>query len=141
MMVLQDLKSIILYTLFRISRSTFGSLGPSVVKVGQKYVIKGLCNLPEIEALCYISGHTTIPVPQIHYTYNGPGGIYIIMECIPGTNLQTLWMRGRLEPKEKENIVNDMVAILTQLRTLTPPKEGVVTSAQGGAILDYWIGG
>ncbi|OJD10260.1 hypothetical protein ACJ73_09862 [Blastomyces percursus] len=61
------------------------------------------------------------------------------MDHIQGTDLETLWMRG-LKPKEKETILNDIATILTQLRTLHPPKEGVVASAQGGAILDYRIG-
>ncbi|KAG5292652.1 hypothetical protein I7I48_04805 [Histoplasma ohiense] len=139
MMVLQDLKSIILHTRFRISRSIFGSLGPTVVKVRRKHVIKGPCQLPELEALLYISEHTTIPVPRVRCSYNGPGGIYIMMDHIQGTDLETLWMRG-LKPKEKETILNDIATILTQLRTLHPPKEGVVASAQGGAILDYCIG-
>ncbi|KMU81530.1 hypothetical protein CISG_09092 [Coccidioides immitis RMSCC 3703] len=139
MMVLQDLKTIILHTRFRIARSIFGSLGPTVVKVGRKHVIKGPCQLPELEALLYISEHTTIPVPRVRCTYNGPGGIYIMMDHIQGTDLETLWLRG-LKPKEKETIINDIAAILTQLRTLHPPKEGVVASAQGGAILDYRIG-
>ncbi|EER41973.1 conserved hypothetical protein [Histoplasma capsulatum H143] len=60
------------------------------------------------------------------------------MDHIQGTDLETLWMRG-LKPGEKETILNDIAAILTQLRTLHPPKEGVVAAAQGGAILDYRI--
>ncbi|EDN09621.1 predicted protein [Histoplasma mississippiense (nom. inval.)] len=62
-----------------------------------------------------------------------------MMDHNQGTDLETLWMRG-LKPKEKETILNDIATILTQLRTLHPHKEGVVASAQGGAILDYRIG-
>lgn len=62
-----------------------------------------------------------------------------MMEYIQGTDLEALWMRNRLKP-EKEAIVNEMAAILTQLRALRPPKEGVVASAHGGAVLDYRIG-
>ncbi|QSS50092.1 hypothetical protein I7I53_10656 [Histoplasma capsulatum var. duboisii H88] len=112
MMVLQDLKTIILHTQFRIARSIFGSLSPTVAKVGRKHVIKGPCQLPELEALLYISEHTTIP--RVRCTYNGPGGIYIMMDHIQGTDLETLWMRG-LKPGEKETILNDIAAILTQL--------------------------
>ncbi|KAK2784205.1 hypothetical protein FQN51_004185 [Onygenales sp. PD_10] len=133
------LKTIILHARFKIAQSIFGSLGSTVVKVSRKYVIKGPCKLPELEALLYISEHTTIPVPRVRYTYNGPGGIYIMMDYIQGTDLETLWMRD-LKPKEKEIIINDITAILTQLRTLRPFKEGVVASANGGAVLDYRIG-
>lgn len=63
-----------------------------------------------------------------------------MMDYIKGTNLETLWMLGLLKPEEQDAIVNDMAVILTQLRALRPPKEGVVASAQGGAILDYRIG-
>ncbi|EEH50681.2 uncharacterized protein PADG_06760 [Paracoccidioides brasiliensis Pb18] len=66
--------------------------------------------------------------------------IYIMMDYIKGTNAGTLWMLGLLKPEEQDAIVNDMAAILTQLRAFHPPKEGVVASAQGRAILDYRIG-
>ncbi|KAM5492476.1 hypothetical protein McaMca56_007041 [Microsporum canis] len=133
------LKTLILRTQFRIARSIFGSLGPTVVRVSRNHVIKGPCQLPELEALLYISEHTTIPVPRVKCTYDGPGGIYIMMDHIQGTDLETLWMRG-LEPQEKDTIINDIAAILSQLRALTPPEEGIVASAQGGAILDHRIG-
>ncbi|EGC47350.1 conserved hypothetical protein [Histoplasma capsulatum var. duboisii H88] len=135
-----DLKAAVLHTRYRIARSIFGSLGPTIVRVGWDCVIKGPCDPPELEALLYIAEHTTIPVPRVRCTYNGPGGIYIMMDYIKGTNLETLWMLGLLKPEEQDAIVDDMAVILTQLRALHPPKEGVVASAEGGAILDYRIG-
>ncbi|KAI1954026.1 hypothetical protein LOZ57_000370 [Ophidiomyces ophidiicola] len=115
-------------------------MGPTVVRVSWKRVIKGPCEPAELEALLYVSEHTTIPVPRVRCTYNRPEGIYILMDHIQGTDLQTLWMRGLVKPKEKEAIINDIAAILIQLRSLHPPKEGIVASAQGGPILDYRIG-
>lgn len=92
-----------------------------------------------LEALLYIAQHTTIPVPRVRCIYNGPGGIYIMMDYIEGTDLERLWMLGSLTPEEKETIFNYMIAILDQLRALPPPKDGVVASAQGGPIIDYRI--
>ena len=115
-------------------------MGPTAVRVGWNRVIKGPCDPPELEALLYIAERTNIPVPRVRCTYNGPGGIYIMIDYIKGTNLETLWMLGLLKPEEQDAIVNDMTAILTQLRALPIPDEGVVASAQGGAILDYRIG-
>ncbi|PGH00060.1 hypothetical protein AJ79_08331 [Helicocarpus griseus UAMH5409] len=135
-----DLKTAVLHTRFRIARSVLDrSLGPTLVRVGWNHVIKGPCHPPELEALLYVTEHTTIPVPRVRYTYNGPGGIYISMDYIKGTNLETLWMLGLLKPGEQNAIVNDMAAILSQLRALRPPKEGIVASTQGGPILDYRI--
>ncbi|KGY14617.1 hypothetical protein PABG_12487 [Paracoccidioides brasiliensis Pb03] len=57
------------------------------------------------------------------------------MDNIQGTDPETLWMRGP-KPRENETVINDIAAILTQLRTLHPLK-GVVASAQGAAILEY----
>ncbi|ODH26951.1 hypothetical protein ACO22_04349 [Paracoccidioides brasiliensis] len=114
----QDSETIVLDIQFRI-RSILGSIGPTLVKVGRSHVIKGPCDPPELEALLYVAEHNTIPVPRVR---------------------RTLWMLGLLKPEEQDAIVNDMAAILTQLRAFHPPKEGVVASAQGRAILDYRIG-
>lgn len=135
-----DLKNFILHTRFRITRSILGSLGPTVVRIGWNQVIKGPCDPPELEALLYISEHTTLPVPRVRHTYNGPGGIYVKMDYIRDADLETLWIEGRLSPGEKESIVDDMAIILTQLRALHPPKDGIVASVQGGPFLDYRIG-
>lgn len=135
-----DLKAAVLHTRFRIARSVLGSLGPTLVRIGWNSVIKGPCDSPELEALLYVAEHTTIPVPRVRYTYDGPNGIYIVMDYIKGTNLETLWMLNRLNPEEQDTIVNDMAAILNQLRALHTPNQEIISSAQGGPILDYRIG-
>ncbi|KGQ01265.1 hypothetical protein PAAG_12036 [Paracoccidioides lutzii Pb01] len=63
-----------------------------------------------------------------------------MMDYMKGTNVDALWMLGLLKPEEQDAIVNDMAAILTQLREFHSPKDAVVASAQGRAILDYRIG-
>lgn len=135
-----DLKSAVLHTRFRIVQSILGSLGSILVRVGWNRVIKGSCDPSELEALLYIAEHITIPVPRVRCTYDGSGGIYIVMNYIKGTNLETLWMLGLLKLEDQDVIVDDMAAILIELRALHTPNEETIASAQGGVILDYRIG-
>ena len=130
-----DLKTTILHTQFRMARSIVGSLGPTIVRVGWNCVIKGLRDPPESEALHYIAEHTTIPVARVRCTYDGPGGIYIVMDYIKGANLESLWMRGLLKPEVQDAVVHDMADILTQLWALHPPKEGLVASLKAELFL------
>lgn len=102
-----------------------------VVQVSSRRVIKGPCHLPEVEALEYARKHTTIPVPKVHRVHTSSRGrLYIEMEYVKGDKLQSLWNKpGKLSDDQKRDIIAGVQDAVTQMRSLTPPKPGVVASA------------
>ncbi|PNY25910.1 Uncharacterized protein TCAP_04151 [Tolypocladium capitatum] len=123
-----------------IGRKLFGLLDSNVVRVSWHRVIKGPCQLPELEAMQYVAQHTTIPVPKIHSTYTYQGALYIEMEHIEGSNLAVAWMEGDLSADERTTIMTELKDYVGLLRSLVPSTQGVVASARHGHILDCRIG-
>jgi hypothetical protein len=123
-----------------IGKKFFGTLGPTVVRIGRGRVIKGPCQSAELEALKYVAEYTSIPVPKVHTTYAHFGKIYIEMDYIEGIDLEAAWVGGLLSQDQKKTIVQELAGFIEQLRTLKPPKEGIVASARLHGGVDYRVG-
>ena len=106
-----------------------------VVRVSPWALIKGPCEEQELEALLYVTSHTTIPCPKIYRTYRRSNGLFIEMEYIPGTNLETAWDAGLTETTKQE-IGNNIRGFVEQLRALEPPKDVAVGSPYGRQLKD-----
>ena len=115
-------------------------LGPNVVRIGRHRVVKGPCQLAELEALQFVAQTTSIPVPRVHRTYIYHGKLFIELEYIKGQDLESAWRRDLLSMDQKKAIMNELVGFVDQLRKLQPPREGIVASAESKSCLDYRIG-
>ena len=123
-----------------LGKKRFGSLGPSVVRVSKARVIKGPCELVELEALKYVAQYTSLPVPRVYGTYRVDGRLYIEMEYIEGETVQAAWVGRLLSSAEKKVIVEQVAGYIKRLRLLEPPQKGVVASAEFKQCLDYRVG-
>jgi hypothetical protein len=106
-----------------------------IVKVSPWSLIKGPCEEQELEALLFVASHTTIPCPKIYRTYRRSNGLFIEMEFIQGTNLETAWEAGVPEAT-KQNVGDSIRGFVEQLRALEPPKDFAVGSSQGRQLKD-----
>ena len=66
----------------------YHEFGYYVVRVSKNRLIKLSCTPAELEALHYVSRHTTIPVPKVHASYRIDGVLYIELEYTQGESLQ-----------------------------------------------------
>ncbi|KAF2789406.1 kinase-like protein [Melanomma pulvis-pyrius CBS 109.77] len=132
--------SLFLHIRTSVAKRLFGSLGPSVVRVGRHTIVKGPCQLPELEALRFVAQATSIPVPKIRRTYTYHGMLFIELEYIKGMDLEAAWTQNLLSVDQKKAIVNELAGFVRQLRELEPPQKGIVASAYSNSCLDYRIG-
>jgi aminoglycoside phosphotransferase (APT) family kinase protein len=123
-----------------IGKKLFKTLGQFVVRVSPGTIIKGPCDLAELEALEYVARHTSIPVPKVLRSHRHNERIYIEMEYVRGIDLQAALQRGRISEEQKKAILAELVGYVKQLRRLQPPQEGAVGSANLKECLDYRIG-
>lgn len=140
MPAMERMLSFLLRARLWLGKKRFGSLGPSVVRVGELRIIKGPCELVELEGLKYVAQNTSIPVPMVLRTYRVGRHLYIEMEYIQGDNLQAVWSSDVLSPNDKQAIVKQVADYIDQLRLLEPPQKEVVASAELGQCLDYRVG-
>ncbi|KAF1911494.1 kinase-like domain-containing protein [Ampelomyces quisqualis] len=123
-----------------VAKDLFGSLGPSVVRVGRHRVVKGPCQLAELEALRFVAQSTSIPVPKIRRTYTYHRKLFIELDYIKGIDLESASIENLLSVDQKKAIVDELAGFVRQLRELQPLHKGNVASADSGSCLDYRIG-
>ncbi|RFU34397.1 hypothetical protein B7463_g1910, partial [Scytalidium lignicola] len=123
-----------------VGQKIFKALGPTVFRISRGRVIKGPCQLAELEAMKYVSQNTSIPVPNVYSTYTYLGKLYIEMDYIKGETLEEAWVGGHLSQDEKKSVVKELAGFIVQLRNLMPPKEELVASADLHRPLDYRVG-
>ncbi|OAL49339.1 kinase-like protein [Pyrenochaeta sp. DS3sAY3a] len=132
--------SLLLHIRTSVAKNLFGPLGPSVVRVGRDRVVKGPCQLAELEALRFIARSTSIPVPRIRRTYTYHGKLFIELQYIKGIDLESAWIQNLLSVDQKKAIVDELAGFTRQLRELEPPQKGIVASADLNSCVDYRIG-
>jgi hypothetical protein len=132
--------SLILHMRTSIAKRFLGMLGPSVARIGRHRVVKGPCQLAELEALRFVAQITSIPVPKIHRTYIYHGKLFIELEYIKGQDLGCAWRQDLLFADQKKAIIDELAGYVSQLRNLQPPQTGIVASAESNSCLDYRIG-
>lgn len=131
--------SLLLHIRTSVAKNLFGSSGPSVVRVGRHRVVKGPCQLAELEALRFVAQYTSVPVPKIRRTYTHHGKLFIELEYIKGMDLESAWIKNLLSVDQKKAIINELASFVRQLRELEPPQKGIVASAHSNSCLDYRI--
>ncbi|POR36301.1 Uncharacterized protein TPAR_03501 [Tolypocladium paradoxum] len=89
----------------------------------------------------YAAFHTLVYLPRVHRTYQRREGLFIAMDFIQGTLLDTLW--PRLDDTEKRDIVIQIWDSVRQLHACRPPaslKDIAVASISGAPIRDGALG-
>ncbi|OAL56913.1 kinase-like protein [Pyrenochaeta sp. DS3sAY3a] len=136
----EQAKGLLLLIRTSAARNLFGLLGPTVVRVGRHRIVKGPCQLAELEALRFVAQHTSIPAPSIYRTYTHHGKLFIELQYIEGSDLEQAWTRNLLSVVQKKAVVKELAGYIRQLRELEPPQERIVASADLQSCLDYRIG-
>ncbi|UZP40971.1 hypothetical protein NXS19_008787 [Fusarium pseudograminearum] len=68
----------------------------------------------------FVANHTPIPVPKVHYAFIHKGTSYIVMQHIKGQTAANGWTSRSDESKER--ILEQLRGMITELRSVTPPK-------------------
>lgn len=69
-----------------------GSLGVVIIISDTLIVKRGSSiRMAEAEVVRYIERHTSVPVPRIRLAFRRKNDTYLVMDCIPGHNLQEAW--------------------------------------------------
>ncbi|KAG5929128.1 hypothetical protein E4U42_007032 [Claviceps africana] len=112
--------------------------GDRLTRVSWHRVIKGPCRPTEVEAMQYVAAHTTVPVPKLFAVHIDDGEIYIEMAYITGTTLEGGW--DGLSTDQKSVIFAELKQHVSSLRELSPPVEGMVSSALQNPAWDARVG-
>ncbi|TWU73130.1 hypothetical protein ED733_001180 [Metarhizium rileyi] len=125
-----------------LGRQLYKPLTSKVVRVSRHRVIKGPCDPPEVEAMQYVTKHTTIPLPKIYAVHTTRDQhIFIEMEIIHGEHLGIAWKtKGYLSEDQKRMISADIKEYISLLRELPPPAEDLVASALQNPAYDIRVG-
>ncbi|KAH0829649.1 hypothetical protein FOPE_10685 [Fonsecaea pedrosoi] len=140
MPIRQRLISLIVRARLWLGKKRFGFLGPTVIRVSKNRIIKGPCEVGELEGLEYVAQHTSIPVPKVYQTYRIDEKLYIEMEYVHGDTLQAVWNGNAFSADEKQALVNQVSNYIEQLRGLEPPQNGIVASPKLGQCFDVRLG-
>ncbi|KAH8696937.1 hypothetical protein GQ44DRAFT_718640 [Phaeosphaeriaceae sp. PMI808] len=84
-------------------------------QAGRHRVVRGPCQLAELEALRFVAQVTSIPVPKIHRTYIYHGKFFIELEYIKGQDLESAW-RQDLSADQKKAVIDELGGFVSQLR-------------------------
>ncbi|KAK4148516.1 kinase-like domain-containing protein [Chaetomidium leptoderma] len=94
-----------------------------VFRVGEHYAVKygRRVNLQEGENMLFVRQSTSIPIPNVYalFTDEATKWSFIVMEYIPGRNLEYTW--DKLSPAEKTAIVSQLRQHMDELRSVPSP--------------------
>ncbi|KND89253.1 hypothetical protein TOPH_06173 [Tolypocladium ophioglossoides CBS 100239] len=97
----------------------FGTFVP-VYKVDLKTIVKTGSSVrkSEAETMRFIRDRTTIPVPEVYnaYTDQQTGKGWIVMEFVPGDNLDKVW--DNYTNTEKESVISHLRRYMDELRCI-----------------------
>jgi len=105
--------------------------------VVREYVVKvGACvSENEGNVLLFIEQHLSIPAPRLHAMYYKNSKLHLVMQLMPGDNLQTLW--PRLSEDEKASVTRQLRQMVEEMRSLSPP--GFFSSISRGSLLHQFL--
>jgi Phosphotransferase enzyme family len=101
-----------------LGRKVFGFLGPKCIRISLNRIVKGPTLPTEAAALLFVAENTNIRVPKVYHTYDRKDGFYIEMEYIRGQTVEEMW--ATISVEEKDRIIKDLAACVSQLRQLEP---------------------
>ena len=96
-------------------------------------------HLSEASTVCFISQHTSIPVPKILCAFAHSGWTYILMERIKGDIIGSGWV-GRSE-ESKAKLMSQLKKLVQEMRELQPPDGIGIASVDGGSLFDCRVPG
>ncbi|KAK4553848.1 hypothetical protein LTR86_009023 [Recurvomyces mirabilis] len=143
--LLHTLKTLLQDLLFPLrmhfGRKIISSPQRQIVRISRHTLIKGPCSDQELEAMVYVSSHTTVSLPRVQRVYRqSRGRMYIAMDFIRGGRLDELW--PDLDQKERRGAVGEVCEMLRKLHAIPVPRElGLaISSIEGGALHDGIFG-
>nr|OQO21890.1 hypothetical protein B0A51_10982 [Rachicladosporium sp. CCFEE 5018] len=111
-----------------------------IVRFSPSTLVKGPCREQDLEAMLYVTQHSSVPAPRVIRVYRREkgrdDGLWICMEFIRGESLVASWT------KEDEHVRRKWVLKIMEsvrvMRALSPPEDlGVVVgSTEGGGVID-----
>lgn len=115
-------------------------LSSHVLRLGFGQIIKLGCDPAEVEAMEYVSQHTSIRVPKIFKTYSHEGDDLqvIIMQYVVGVTLDEAW--PKMIEATRQVIIKELAGYVEQMRQLVPPEAGFVGSHSLGPGYDHRFG-
>lgn len=109
-----------------------------IVAISDEVVVKfgGGVTEAEGQALVYLERHVPqIPAPRLYSMYHDSDQLFLVMQRIPGTQLEQLW--PSLTNAEKDNLSEQLGVIFTSLRATPCPVPNLFSSVDGGSIQRY----
>lgn len=115
-------------------------IGKLFAQPGRPVLLLNLCikfgnsvTIAEANALRFIAGHTSVPVPKVYHTFTYHGKTYIIMKRIRGETVAKRW--HSLSETSKTSIFGQLRQIIEELRSV-PSKTTGISNLDGGPIHD-----
>ncbi|KAM5534660.1 hypothetical protein V8D89_011672 [Ganoderma adspersum] len=111
---------VVLERLQRPLRTTNATQSFRVDRISDTMIVKhGRVLSVEVETMVFIKQHTRIPVPTVHLLFVLEDSTYLVMEYIPGGDLQHLW--PNLQETERRQVLSQLQQYVHDLRAITPP--------------------
>lgn len=88
----------------------------------------------EAATIRFVAAHTSIPVPKVREVRTWNGVTYMMMKVAQGEQLPCYW--AKMPSSVQQKVVSQLRDYLKQLRALTPPQPGCVSSVDGGPVED-----
>ncbi|PIL25134.1 hypothetical protein GSI_13023 [Ganoderma sinense ZZ0214-1] len=108
-----------------------------VDKISDTVIVKyGRVLHAELETMLFVKQHTRIPVPTVHLLFVLGEDTYLVMEYIPGGDLQHLW--PSLQEAERQLVLSQLQQYLHDLHAITPPST-IPGPIGGGVCRGCWF--
>ncbi|KAF2268695.1 kinase-like protein [Lojkania enalia] len=94
-------------------------VGPHIFHLADRDIILKVAyceNMAEVEAMRFVSSHTSIPVPEVHEAYRRNGIVHIFMTKINGKPLGETW--STLPENKKAYVADQLRGYIKELRDL-----------------------
>jgi hypothetical protein len=109
-----------------------------IVAVNDKIIAKFGSGIEswEGQALLYLEREVpNVPAPRLYAMYQDSAELFLLMERIPGVQLDSIW--GSLSDTEKDSIVEQLRIIFETLRATECPWPNFIGSLDGGGVHHY----
>ncbi|KAI2895876.1 hypothetical protein CBS63078_8390 [Aspergillus niger] len=109
-----------------------------VVTINDNIVVKygGGINTWEGQALIYLERHVPeVPAPRLYAMYYEGKQLFLVMQRIPGVQLNTIW--PSLTPSEKDGIIAKLQSIFDAMRKAECPWSDFFGGLDGGGVHHY----
>lgn len=108
-----------------------------VDRISDTMIVKHGRVLPvEVDTMLFVKQHTQIPVPTVRLLFVLEDSMYLVMEYIPGGDLQHLW--PNLQETERRHVLSQLQQYVHDLRAITP-SSAVPGPIGGGVCRGRWF--